>query len=155
MLVYRVAKTKWARALDGEGARLHGGRWNHIGTPCVYTSESRALAILEYTVNTNLDDVPRALSITTIQIPEDETASFFTTPVSSLPGDWRDSPASGSTKDFGTDLLRKNFRGLCIPSVIIPKEFNFLLNPLHGSPKSFSVIDIEDFVYDIRIKQFK
>lgn len=152
MLVYRVAKTKWARALDGEGARIHGGRWNHIGTPCIYTSESRALAILEYTVNTNIDDVPRALSIITIHIPEDETASFFIAPVSSLPGDWRDSPGPGSTKDFGTGLLRKNFAGLCIPSVIIPKEFNFLLNPLQGSPTSFSVVEIEDFVYDIRIK---
>ena len=152
MLVYRVAKTKWAQALDGEGARLHGGRWNHVGTPCVYTSESRALAILEYTVNTNLDDVPRALSITTIHIPEDEIAGFFIVPVSSLPGDWRDFPVSGSTRDFGTGLLKKNFHGLRIPSVIIPKEFNFLLTPLRGSDVSFTVVDIEDFVYDIRIK---
>ena len=152
MLVYRVAKTKWAGALDGEGARLHGGSWNHIGTPCVYTSESRALAILEYTVNTNLDDIPRALSIITIHVPDDETANFFMVPISSLPGDWRDSPASGSTKDFGTGLLKKNFHSLCIPSVIIPKEFNFLLNPLQGSGVSFTVVEIEDFIYDIRIK---
>ncbi|HEY0678682.1 MAG TPA: RES domain-containing protein, partial [Chitinophagaceae bacterium] len=41
MIVYRIGRTKWAKLLDGEGARLYGGRWNHIGVPCVYTSESR------------------------------------------------------------------------------------------------------------------
>ncbi|HTE26846.1 RES family NAD+ phosphorylase [Flavitalea sp.] len=153
MLLYRIARTKWARTVDGEGARLHGGRWNHSGTPCIYTSESRALAILEYTVNTNLDDIPRALSIITIHVPEDEAANFFMVPISSLPGDWRDSPAPTSAKDYGTGLLKKNFPGFGIPSVIIPKEFNFLLNPMKGSGKAYSVTEIEDFVYDIRIKR--
>ncbi len=46
MLVYRVGKTRFAKDLTGEGARLNGGRWNNIGTPCIYTAESRALAIL-------------------------------------------------------------------------------------------------------------
>ena len=76
MLLYRIARTKWARTLDGEGARLHGGRWNNPGTSCIYTSESRALALLEYTVNTNLDDIPRALSIITIQVSEEEAANL-------------------------------------------------------------------------------
>ena len=152
MLLYRVARTKWARTLDGEGARLHGGRWNHPGTPCIYTSESRALAILEYTVNTNLDDIPRSLSLITIEVPKSGAAHFFMVPLSSLPGDWRDTPAPVSAKDFGTGLLKKDFLGLGLPSVIIPKEFNFLLNPLKGAGASFSVVDIEDFVYDIRIK---
>ena len=56
MIVYRLSRTRWADDLTGEGSRLHGGRWNHPGTPCIYTSESRALAILEYTVNVNVDD---------------------------------------------------------------------------------------------------
>ena len=63
MVVYRLGGTKYATDLTGEGARLFGGRWNNEGTPCIYTSQSRALAILEYTVNINIDDIPRALSI--------------------------------------------------------------------------------------------
>jgi len=153
MLAYRVTRTKWAHSLDGEGARLHGGRWNHIGTPCIYASESRALAILEYTVNTNVDDIPRALSLVTIEISKAASDNFFAAPISSLPGDWRDSPVPTSTRDFGTHLLRKNFHGIMIPSVIIPREFNYLLNPLPSVGSSFVVIEVEDFVYDIRIKR--
>ena len=62
MKVYRLSKTKFAEDLTGEGARLNGGRWNHILTACLYTAESRALAVLEYTVNVNIDDIPRALA---------------------------------------------------------------------------------------------
>ena len=70
MIVYRIGSTKYANDLTGEGARLNGGRWNHKLTPCVYTSESRSLAILEYTVNVNVYDIPRALSMASIEIPE-------------------------------------------------------------------------------------
>lgn len=152
MLVYRVTRTKWALSLDGEGARLHGGRWNHIGVPCVYTSESRALAILEFTVNTNIDDIPRALSIVTIDIPDNDAFDFHLPSIASLPGDWLDSSKSQSTKDFGTDLLRRNFHGIVLPSVVVPREFNYLLNPLQTSGNSFTIIDVDDFVYDLRIK---
>ena len=61
MIDYRVGRTRYARDLDGEGARLHGRRWNHPLTPCIYTSESRALALLEYTANVNIDDIPRLI----------------------------------------------------------------------------------------------
>src|SRR6185437_10000819 len=45
---WRVCRAKYAKnALDGEGARLAGGRWNAKGTRLVYTSESVALATLE------------------------------------------------------------------------------------------------------------
>src|SRR4051812_17147456 len=98
MLVYRLSRSKWADDLSGEGARLHGGRWNHIGLPCIYASESRALAVLEYTVNVGLEDIPRALSIITIDLPDKK---IFTPPPAQLPGNWRESPAPASTKDFG------------------------------------------------------
>lgn len=104
MIVYRIGRTKYANDLTGEGARLNGGRWNHKLTRCVYTSESRALAVLEYTVNVNIDDIPRALSISTIDIPE---ISILELTIAELPGDWRSAPAPASAKDFGTRLLKK------------------------------------------------
>lgn len=150
MLVYRIGRTKYADDLSGEGARLNGGRWNHRLTPCLYTSASRSLSVLEYTVNVNIDDIPRALSITTLDIPENHLLKLNLT---DLPGDWRASPAPSSTKDFGTELLRKGeYAVIQIPSAVIPDEFNFLLNPFHKESIKFSIVNISDFIYDVRIK---
>jgi RES domain-containing protein len=36
--------------LDGEGARLYGGRWNSPGVRVAYAADSPALAVLEVLV---------------------------------------------------------------------------------------------------------
>ncbi|MFT3950186.1 MAG: RES family NAD+ phosphorylase [Agriterribacter sp.] len=150
MIVYRIGRTKFSKDLSGAGARLHGGRWNHILTSCIYTSESRALAVLEYTVNVNIDDIPRSLSISTFEIPD---TGIYELTVKDLPGNWKAAPASSSTKDLGTKLLRSaNSPIIKIPSAIIPQEFNFILNPQHPGSENFKILDVEDFVYDVRIK---
>ncbi len=150
MVVYRVGRTKYANDLEGVGARLFGGRWNNKSVACLYTSESRALAILEYTVNVGIDDIPRALSIITIEIPD---APIKMLTESDLPGDWKRSPAPSSTKEFGSKVLKQAAEPVIkIPSTVIPIEFNFLLNPLHFDSSKFRIIDIVDFIYDVRIK---
>ena len=150
MIVYRVGITKYAGDITGEGARLNGGRWNHKSIACIYTSESRALAILEYSVNVNIEDIPRALSITTFEIPEVEIRHLKE---SDLPGNWKEVPAPSSTKDFGTGLLIASARAIIrIPSLVIPEEFNYLLNPAHIDYKRCKISGIKDLVYDVRIK---
>jgi len=150
MFVYRIGKTIYSKDLTGEGARLNGGRWNHILTPCIYTSESRALALLEYTVNVNLDDIPGNLSITQIEIPDSSIKEFDQR---DLPADWTGIPAPASTKNFGTKHLKGASAAILkIPSAILSKEFNFILNPLHPDSKYFKIRSVEDFVYDQRIK---
>lgn len=150
MIVYRIGRTKYAKDLTGEGARLFGGRWNNKMVSCIYTSESRALALLEYTVNIGLDDILRALSITVIEIPDDK---ITTVKEADLPGDWKQAPTPSSTKIFGSALLLAAAEPvISIPSIIIPDEFNYLLNPLHLKSNKFKVISVSDFVYDVRIK---
>jgi RES domain-containing protein len=150
MLVYRVGNGAFARDLTGEGARLFGGRWNQTGIPCLYTSSSRALSVLEYSVNVNLGRILRNLTITTIEIPEDDIRVLA---ISELPGDWRNAPAPSSTKDFGTKLLRTDNQFLIrIPSTVIPEEFNYLINPRHSRVSECRILEVKDFVYDLRIK---
>ena len=150
MIVYKIARTKYAHDLSGEGARLFGGRWNHKDTPCVYTAASGALAVLEYTVNVNADDIPRALSMAAFEIPDVHIISFS---IAELPGDWRQSPAPSSTKNFGTAVLKSaQSLAIKIPSVIIPHEYNYLLNPAHPAIQSVKIISVSDYPYDIRIK---
>ena len=95
MIVYRIGLSKYARDLSGEGAKLNGGRWNHILIPCIYFSESRALAVLEYTVNSNIYNIPRALNITCFKIPDQHIQTIERV---DLPGNWKDIPAPSSTK---------------------------------------------------------
>lgn len=149
MEVYRISRSKWANDLQGEGAKLFGGRWNRRGTSCLYTSSSRSLAVLEYSVNVNLDEIPRALSIVTIKIPD----QILEIPEEDLPGNWKDVPAPGSTREFGTKILNEG-RHLIIrlPSAVIPQEFNYIINPEHRDLKLCKIISIEDFVYDVRVK---
>lgn len=150
MIVYRIGRTRYANDMTGEGARINGGRWNHKLTPCIYTSQSRALALLEYTVNVNIDDIPRALSFTALEIPDENILQLLP---EDLPGDWTAAPAPRSTKNLGTAILQK--RDYCIikiPSAVIPDEYNYLLNPLHAGIMHCSILSVKDFVYDVRIK---
>ncbi len=153
MVVYRIGHLKYAKDLTGEGARLFGGRWNNKGVPCIYTSESRSLALLEYSVNVNLYDVPRALTIARIEIP---ALSIKMITEAELPGNWKNAPAPAETKDFGSDLFKdKEFAVFKIPSTVIAEEFNYLLNPLHQDNKLFKLLEIKDFIYDVRIQGIK
>lgn len=149
MRVYRIGKPQYINDIEGTGSKLYGGRWNHIGTPCLYTSESRALAVLEYLVNVSIQYIPPKLSIATFEIDEN---SFESIALEKLPKDWQTIPASFSTKNFGTELLKKGVSGFKIPSVVIPNEFNYIINPLAGS-YFFKKIKVEPFVYDTRIKK--
>jgi RES domain-containing protein len=150
MLVYRVGRTKHANDLSGEGAKIYGGRWNHKSVPCLYTSESRALALLEYTVNINIEDIPRALSITAIEIPADE---IFIVNEALLPGNWKEVPAPFSTKEFGTHLIQTSKKSIIkIPSSVITEEYNYIINPIGIKSKGLKIVEIRDLIYDVRIK---
>jgi len=150
MIVFRLGKTQFNNDLIGIGAKLYGGRWNNTGTACLYTSESRALALLEYTVNVSISDIPRGLSFIAIQIPDTNSTELE---IKDLPRNWTEFPAPSSTKNFGTKLLTLAKTPIIkIPSTIIHQEYNYMLNPEHPDSKSFKIIGIEDFVYDVRIK---
>lgn len=150
MIVYRVGKTKYANDLSGEGARIFGGRWNNKGIECLYTSENRALAILEYTANVNIEDIPKSLSLVSIEIPDKE---IFTVKEKDLPEGWNISPATSEVKDYGSALLKASkYVAIRVPSVIIPAEYNYLLNPNHIQSRKIKIINTVVFPYDARLK---
>lgn len=150
MIVYRVSKKQFAADLTGEGARLFGGRWNHIHTGCLYTSASRALALLEFSVNVNRMLAPKSLSLVAIEIPE---KNILKLQITDLPENWQDVPVPGSTRDYGTGLLRKaQHIVIAIPSVVVPEEYNYLLNPLHKDHGKIRIMAISELGYDGRIK---
>ncbi len=48
-------------------------------------------------------------------------------------------------------LISKETLVLKIPSVIIPSEYNFLLNPVHSDIKKIKIVRKEKFEFDKRL----
>ena len=149
MHVYRIAPIPFSRDLSGTGAKLFGGRWNEKGTPCIYTSSTRALAICEFVAHQTLETVPNKLELVTLEIP---TNSLIDLSIESLPSNWKDSPAPFKLKSLGNNLLI-NLECLIIkvPSAIVPEEFNYILNPLHDDFSKIRIVDKRHYSLDKRL----
>lgn len=71
---------------------------------------------------------------------------------SDLQNNWRKYPAPTGLQQLGKDwLLRGESVGLMVPSVIIPTEFNIILNPEHDAMKKLKVIATRKFSFDPRM----
>lgn len=145
MRVWRLCKKAHA-AFDGEGARLAGGRWNRRGTAVVYASETLALSALELLVHVDAALAPEDLVAISADIPESIAVTRVTP--DDLPRTWRRHPAPESLARIGTDWVRAGKTAvLSVPSALVPRERNFLLNPSHpdfskirvGAPERFSI----------------
>ncbi len=151
MNVYHVGSQKYASQLTGEGAKLHGGRWNTIGSACIYTSESIALCVLEFAANVSVDLMPPSLAITVLFIPEQSWKEFSG---KELPANWQHTPAPTETTLFGSAFLNNaKYLVLKVPSAIIPLEYNYIINPLHADFKKVKLKEVHPFTFDSRIKQ--
>ena len=150
MFLYRISKRAHIKGLSGNGARLYGGRWNHRGVPLVYTSESRSLATVEFLVHVSLPNAPGDLSMATLEVP-DNIAPKELDP-SSLPKNWRDSPAPIELADLGTQWARSNTSLLLrAPSAVVEYEYNILINPLHEDSSRVKLVKVVPFKLDERL----
>lgn len=145
-----VAERHAARAFDGEGARLYGGRWNHPGIPVVYASATLSLAALELLVHLDLEDAPEDR----VAIAAVPSAGLEIEEVSAenLPAAWRSYPAPEALKVLGTAWASESRSPvLRIPSVVIPEESNYLLNPRHPEFSRITLQDPAPFTFDRRL----
>lgn len=150
MIVYRLAKKKYIHDLSGWGAGLYGGRWNLKGTGMIYTSESRALAVLEYLAHVPLALIPGDLRIASIEIPEEILPRKIT--ASDLPSEWREHPLPHQLAELGSLWASsKDSLLLQVPSAIIEQEFNILINPSHPDIQRVAILNIEDHRLDTRL----
>ncbi|WP_333814224.1 RES family NAD+ phosphorylase [Tabrizicola sp.] len=146
MRIWRLTEERHSPGLDGEGARLWGGRWNSVGQPTVYTSDSLALAALEVLVHLPRNErqketLPRYLAIG-LDVP-DELISDPGHP----PG-----ISSEESVALGDAWLRSaSSLGLLVPSRVIPLERNVMLNPRHPAMVDVQVALTEPFVFDDRL----
>jgi RES domain-containing protein len=146
---WRIVKEKHAaEAFTGEGAVKFGGRWNSPGVRVVYTSGSQALAALELLVHLN---PPQFFTLKAFQIHFDE-GLVRKLPDEELPSGWKAEPPAASTMRLG-DRWAAELRSpvLEVPSVLIPEESNYILNPLHPDFSRIAIGEPQDFVFDPRL----
>ena len=147
---WRLSKTRWASsAFDGEGARLHGGRWNSIGTRVAYASESIALATLEVLVGLQDTAVLFSYSLIRVEFPEDLVEDL---PKQALPPAWNGHPPSPETQRIGDRWVAEARSAvLRVPSAVVDAESNFLLNPRHAGFGRVRVHPPQPFRMDPRL----
>jgi RES domain-containing protein len=140
---WRLTKTRHVdTAWTGEGARRAGGRWNSPGVAVIYASEALSLALVEVLVH-----LPPGLLPSYSAMPLEYDATLVETlPAADLPADWRDSPPPASAQALGDAWVRQARSAILrVPSVVVPHEWNLLLNPTHpdfprvkrGAPERF------------------
>lgn len=148
MRVWRLNSPRHAAtALDGEGARRFGGRWNARGTPVVYAAATLSLAALEVLVHVTAAQARMPFAAIEIDVP-DALAIEAPTP----PADWRDDPAPASTVALGAAWVsRGDAAVLRVPSVVVPLEDNVVLNVAHGEFTQIAVVRTVPFAFDPRL----
>ena len=142
-MVYRISRSKYIKDLSGFGAKMYGGRWNHKGVPVLYTAENRSLAILELMVNFNSKDAFNLdYSIAKIAVPESQIVQISAVEI-------LENSKQEITNYY---FFEKNVLAIKVPSIIIPKEFNFLINPQHSLFSQVILEGLESIEFNYRLK---
>ena len=141
MRIFRLHRRQRV-ASDYSGSLLFGGRWNPAGTPMLYASTALSLACLELLVHLSAEQIPLDYVYTAAEIPMDPELHDFR-------GSLRDAEA---TRRYGHAWSRaQSSLAIYVPSVIIPVEYNVLLNPLHATFQNTMWDAPQKFEFDPRL----
>ena len=147
---WRIVKEKHAAAaFSGEGAARTAGRWNSRGVRVVYTSSTKSLAALEILVHLNPAGAFQICRHSR-QIRRANHGDIRSQNLASrLAGLNRRRRPPSKLAMSGCGQARSAV--LALPSVIIPGESNYLLNPAHPDFKKISIGRKEKFTFDSRL----
>lgn len=147
MILYRFSSKQFANQINGEGARLFGGRWNSIGFPLVYCSTAISLAVLELLVHYISYEQFTNNQLTVIEVPENKLQVIN---LKQLKYRWQADDAY--TRFIGDEFLKQQTSLLLqVPSAIIPEENNVLINPKHKDFSKLKIIENRNFNFDLRL----
>jgi RES domain-containing protein len=147
--LWRVVKRAHAAtAFDGKAAERYGGRWNTPGRRAVYASATKSLALLEVIVHL---DVGRPLPKFVAFSFDVEAKLVEVLSPGRLPRSWRTAQGIPLTQRLGDEWLAAG-RGLAlaVPSVVVPEERNYVLNPAHPAFAKLAVGTPTPFTLDPR-----
>jgi RES domain-containing protein len=155
-VIWRIAKeTPDYPAIDlsGGGAKAVGGRWNRKGTAAVYASTTIALATLETLAHLGGNISIRNAFLVSITVPGALWDQRRIVSLAGLPPAWLAAPPGAASMDFGDAWLRaQSHLLLLVPSIIVPEEYNIVINPFHVAAGQVKARIVRQHVYDPRLQ---
>ena len=147
---HRIVRShRAATAMDGEGARRVGGRWNPPGIPVAYLTVSRALAALEILVHAGREVIQLDWSVISAEVPDDWIERIR---ITDLPDGWDALPSSRVSSDFGAEWARAGRKlAILLPSAIIPDEQVLMVNIRHPDFPKLEISEPNRFRFDHRL----
>jgi RES domain-containing protein len=131
--------------LSGTGGLLASGRWHTRGRPVVYLCDHPAACLLEMLVQGARLTLPPSYQWLGVDV-----VGLSPETVPELPQGWRDDIAL--TRRLGDAwLARRRTALLEVPSVIVPRATNYLLNPAHPDAARCGVRETVDYPLDPRL----
>jgi RES domain-containing protein len=150
MRLWRLARRDFARDLSGLGAKAVGGRWNDIGSAVVYAAEHLSLALVEVLAHYPRelrDDLPE-YSAVEIDFPDGAGVGR----IEKFPPSLKDRQLEEWCQKHGRDWLTAGEHlALRVPSVIVPQEYNLVLNVSHRAMAEVSIRSAVPFRIDGRL----
>ena len=147
---WRISPPHYAdSAFSGRGAEHIGGRFNSPGLRMVYTADSLALALLEMLVQAGTRRRLAGYRCRSVTFSDDQVRVID---VPDLPEGWDARPYTTISQAVGDRWLRET-RSLVlrVPSVVVPQEHNYLINPLHPAFSGLSFGEVLPVPLDPRL----
>ena len=144
MLVYRITQAQHANDISGAGGLYGNSRFHKKGRLILYASQHVSLAAVEYCRKARIAKPVIPYRIMTIEIPDDVKMLVL-----------KDMDViADKTKAlaYGMKWLNEGkYMALKVRSVMIPQEYNFVLNPAHPRYREVKLVKTEPFVFDARM----
>jgi RES domain-containing protein len=132
MRLYRLGTAAFP-IWDGGGAAAMGGRWNPPGVAVIYAAGSLALAVLERLVQRREF---RDTLLVEAAVPADVAVEDL---LAAPPANWRALGSPEAVSAGGEWAASRRTALLRVPSALVPREPNYLVNPAHPDAARIAV----------------
>jgi RES domain-containing protein len=103
--------------------------------------------VLELLVHVTRDTVPDDAVLISLEVPDEVIVEL-----DSLPKDWNEYPYPESTRVAGDRWIRaRSSAGLLVPSAVLRREKNLLINPAHADFGKIRLNEVEEDGLDRRL----
>ena len=149
MFVYNIRKAKYADSLRASGV---ANRWNKNDEFVIYTGGSRALSTLELVVHRSSISIDNSYKLLVIELNCKES-EILEVNESLLPKNWQSVEAYPKLQEIGSKWYQDfKFLAMRVPSAIIQKEFNYLINTKHPNfSEKVKIYELEIYEWDNRL----